>query len=330
LSMAKRVLGRLRQVGGWALIVVGSLFLLVTIIPFAQGNLPAGIAGLVISMAFLWSGTWLLQRPARVNALTDRILKGGPYLQGRDLRIPYLLGTIPFSIFLLVVTALGSVLTAFFAISVFFIIPLMTWYLLTEWAAKWVLLKFIRNPNFHNLLNRFVKSHRQASECFFDNVTRSPTIWRRFLRVAIFSLALPAAIISLTNISPATTFNAFGEFLLLVVFVFSLPSLLYTVLWVYEDSGLRYYDAAGAIVDVPITKLVDFVTGIVGLTTIIRFLQLITGSLFQASSIGIGLSFTLLAPILLAVTVFQHRMEGAIVRNLRDSKIVPQKHITIT
>jgi len=58
-----------------------------------------------------------------VIALTVRILKGGPYLQGRDLRIPYLLGTIPFSIFLLVVIALGSVLTAFFAIIVFFIIP---------------------------------------------------------------------------------------------------------------------------------------------------------------------------------------------------------------
>lgn len=328
--MAKKVLSRLRQVGGWALIIVGSLFLLVTIIPFVQGNLPAGIAGLVISAALLWPGTWLLQRPKGVIALTVRILKGGPYLQGRDLRIPYLLGTIPFSIFLLVVIALGSVLTAFFAIIVFFIIPLMTWYPLTGWAAKWVLLKFIRNPNFHNLLTRFVKSHRQASECFFDNVTRSPSIWRRFLRVAIFSLALPAAIISLTNVSPASEFNAFGEFLLLVVVVFSLPSLLYTVLWVYEDSGLRYYDATGAIVDVPITKLVDLVTGIVGFTTIIRFLQLITGNLFQASSIGIGLSFTLVSPILLAVTIFQHRMEGAIVRNLRGSKIVPQKHITIT
>src|SRR2546426_3994814 len=328
--MAKKVLSRLRQVGGWALIIVGSLFLLVTIIPFVQGNLPAGIAGLVISAALLWPGTWLLQRPKGVIALTVRILKGGPYLQGRDLRIPYLLGTIPFSIFLLVVIALASVLTAFFAIIVFFISPLMTWSPLTGWAAKWVLLKFIRNPNFHNLLTRFVKSHRQASECFFDNVTRSPSIWRRFLRVAIFSLALPAAIISLTNVSPASEFNAFGEFLLLVVVVFSLPSLLYTVLWVYEDSGLRYYDATGAIVDVPITKLVDLVTGIVGFTTIIRFLQLITGNLFQASSIGIGLSFTLVSPILLAVTIFQHRMEGAIVRNLRGSKIVPQKHITIT
>lgn len=327
--MAKKVLSPLRKVGGWALIVVGSLFLLVTIVAFVLGNFPAGIGGLAISTAFLWPGTWLLQRPERVIVLTERILKGGPYLQGRDLRVPYLLGTIPFSIFLLVVIALGSVVTAIFAIFVFFIIPLMTWYLLTGWAAKWVLLKFILNPNFHNLLTRFVKSHRQASECFFDNVTRSPTIWRRFFRVAIFSLALPAAIISLTNVSPATAFNAFGEFLSLVVVVFSLPSLLYTVLWVYEDSGLRYYDAAGAIVGVPITKFVDFVTGIVGLTTIIRFLQLTTGSLFQASSFGIGLSFTLVSPILLAVTIFQHRMEGSIVRNLRGSKIVPQKHITI-
>ncbi len=327
--MAKKVLSRLRKVGGWALIGFGSLFLLITIIPFVQGNFPAGIAGLALSTLFLWPGTWLLQRPKRWIALSDRILKGGPYLQGRDLRVPYLLGTIPFSIFLLVVIALGSVITAIFAITVFFIIPLMTWYLLTGWAAKWVLQKFIQNPDFHNVLTRFDKSHRQASECFFDNVTRFPSIWRRFFRVAIFSLALPAAIVSLTNVTYGTAFNAFGEFLLLVVVVFSLPSLLYTVLWVYEDSGLRYYDASGAIVDVPISKFVDLVTGIVGLTTIIRFLQLITGSLFQASAYGIGLSFTLVSPILLAVTIFQHRMEGTIVRNLRGSNIVPQKHITI-
>ncbi len=330
MNIAKKVLSVLRQVAGWALVVLGALFLLVTIIPFIQGNLPAGIAGLVIGTVFLWPGFWFLQRPKGMIALTNRILKGGPYLQGRDLRIPYLLGTIPFATFLVVVIALGSVLEALFAISVFFVIPLMTWYLLTGWAAKWVLLKFIRNPNFHNFLTQFVKSHRPASECFFDNIMGSPTIWRRFLRVSIFSLALPAAIISLTSVSPATTFNAFSEFLLLVIVVFSFPSLLYTVLWVYEDSGLRYYDSAAAIVEVPISKFVDFVTGIVGLTTIIRFLQLITGSLFQASSFGIGLSFTLVSPILLAVTIFQHKMEGAIVRNLRASKIVPQKQITIT
>ena len=110
----------------------------------------------------------------------------------------------------------------------------------------------------------------------------------------------------------------------------SLPSLLYAVLWVYEDSGLRYYDSAGAIVDVPITRFVDFVTGIVGLTTIFRFLQLITGGLFQASSIGFGIVFSLVSPILLAVTVFHHKMEAAIVKDLRESKIVPEKHVTIT
>jgi len=328
--MPKKVLRVLQQVAGGALIFFGALFLLVTIIPFAQGNLSAGITGLVISAVFLWAGSWILRRPRKVIALTNWIFKGGPYLQGRDLRIPYLLGTIPFSIFLLLLIALGSLIAAIFYIFVFFIIPLLTWYLLTGRMAKLGLSKFIQNPGFHNLLTRFVKSHRRASECFFDNVTRPPPIWRRFIRVAIFSLALSAGIVSLTNASPTTEFSALSEFLLLVVFIFSLPSLLYAVLWVYEDSGLRYYDSAGAIVDVPITRFVDFVTGIVGLTTIFRFLQLITGGLFQASSIGFGIVFTLLSPILLAVTVFHHKMEAAIVKDLRESKIVPEKHVTIT
>jgi len=106
--MPKKVLRVLRQVAGGAVIFFGALFLLVTIIAFAQGNLSARITGLVFSAVFLWAGSWILQRPRKVIALTNWIFKGGPYLQGRDLRIPYLLGTIPFSIFSLVLIALGS------------------------------------------------------------------------------------------------------------------------------------------------------------------------------------------------------------------------------
>src|SRR6267143_4687270 len=112
--MPKKALRVLQQAAGGALIFFGALFLLVTIIPFAQGNPSAGITGLVISAVFLWAGSWILERPRKIITLTNCIFKGGPYLQGRDLRIPYLLGTIPFSIFFLVLIALGSLFAALF------------------------------------------------------------------------------------------------------------------------------------------------------------------------------------------------------------------------
>jgi hypothetical protein len=323
-----RILAILRKIVGAVLVLLSSLFLLVSLFAFVVGAIPAGLFGLTLSAGMLWTGLWCLQRPSVIR-LHSRIFTGGPYLRGRDLRIPYLVGAIPFVILCLLFLVLGSIAGAVFSIVFVFLFPLGTWRLLTNRLARFVFLKVVRSERLRHFLTVLSRKEEQVPTYFFASVTRRPIIWRRFLRVAIFSLALSAAVISYTNIGPQTQITATGEVALLGIIVLALPSLVYAVLWVYEDSGLRYYDSTGAMVSVPISRSVDLVTGLVGIGTFIRFVQLISANAIQASANAFALLFFLLSPILLAVTIFHHKMEPQMITNLRESGVAPIAQITI-
>jgi hypothetical protein len=147
--------------------------------------------------------------------------------------------------------------------------------------------------------------------------------------VVIFNYALAAALVSFTNVGPQTQIVAGGEFIVLGIVALAIPSLGYAVMWVYEDSGLRYYDAEKTIISVPISKGVDLVTGVVGIGTFLHFVNLISNNPVQASSIVFALSFILLSPILLAVTIFHHKMEPRMIMSFRESQIAQAAEITI-
>src|SRR5207249_4195490 len=210
-----------------------------------------------------------------------------------------------------------------------FLFPLGTWRLFTNRLARLVFLKIVKGEGFHHFLGVLFRKERQVPTFFFASVAKRPIIWRRVLRVVIFSYALSAAVISFTNIGPQTQIAAGGEFIVLGIIVLVIPSLVYAILWVYEDSGLRYYDSRKALVSVPISKTVDLVTGVVGIGTFVRFIELISNSAVQASSITLALSFVLLSPILLAVTIFHHKMEPRMVTSLRESQVAQTAQITV-
>src|SRR5207248_1792169 len=60
-----------------------------------------------------------------------------------------------------------------------------------------------------------------------------------------------------------------------------------------------------------------------------RLVEVITVSPVQASALALAISFILLSPILLVVTIFHHKLEPKIVSRLRESGIAESAEVTL-
>jgi hypothetical protein len=146
----------------------------------------------------------------------------------------------------------------------------------------------------------------------------------------IFTYSLAAlALPYLTSLDVAHQVQAEVIFAFLSVPVVAIPGLIYVVMWIYQDSGLRYFDSRGVVVDIPGSRAANLITGFASLGTFLRVAEALGGTLGGAASTIFVVSFFLISPFLILVTVFHHRFEGRILNRLMSSMGIQQAEIRI-
>jgi len=85
-------------------------------------------------------------------------------------------------------------------------------------------------------------------------------------------------------------------FAVVAIIALSVPSLVYVVEWVYEDSGLRSYDSAGTNMDAPGSTLVSLMTVVVGISAFLRLVEQLGGNSLTDIRYAIGPVLSLLSP----------------------------------
>jgi len=331
LGVKSKILKIAKWILAVALIAFGFLFAATALYDFLVGTYSLGIAGLILSVLLLSAGLLVLGKLERLRE-AKKLFGGGPYSRNRDLRAPYLIGGLLFSIIIL--ASLGitrGVVVPIFLAFYFLGFPLGSWYVLSGPAARIIFVKFISSKRVNGYLSIVLRERRQLPEYFLTSYGATPSIWTRFAQVVFFSFALTAALLPfVVALNTANQVIAEGLFVLVGIAVLAIPSLVYVVLWVYEDSGLRSYDSAKAMMRVPASEAVSLVTRVVGIGAFLRFVQVITSSSAQASGLALAIAFLLLSPILLVVTIYHHKLQPKIVTKFRETKIARDAQVTIT
>ena len=133
----------------------------------------------------------------------------------------------------------------------------------------------------------------------------------------------------ITSLTISNQIVAGGLFILIGIAVLAIPGLAYVVLWIYTDSGLRIYSQNDTIVDVPASKVIDLITGFASIRTFFAVIEKLGGGLGIATALALVISFFLLSPILLVVTIFHHKLQDDLLTKLRSSHIAENAQIAI-
>jgi hypothetical protein len=312
------------------LFVLALFFAGVGILDFQRGSAAGGFVGIVFFAILLFGALWIVGKPRKLRGFTAKFFVGGPYSHGQDLRTQYVVGGALFALFLFGFAYLGGAGVTIFAAIYFLAFPLASWFYLSSPIAKLVFAKLVKNERANQYIARMLRQDYTHPRFFFAQYTGKPNVWRRFSQTVIFSFALTAFLLPyLVFLSPSNQILAGGVFIIVGVVSVAIPSLMLVIVWVYEDSGLRYYDSSTATVNIPTAKAQGLLTGLVGIGAFFRLVYVIGGSSFEASAIAVALSFFLLTPTLLIVTIFHHKLEDQVVTKLRAYHLAENAEVRI-
>ena len=322
MTLAKTLWLIARWVIGITILVFAFLFAGVGIADLVLANYALGLVGLFFFAILLPVGLWVIGRPRRLRVLAKGVSAGEPYSRGRDFRVPYVVGGFLFAIILLLTLAIGGIGVAIILAAYFLGFPLGSWYFLSGPTAKLVFVRIIKSERVNRLISRVLRKDRELPRFFFAEYEAKPSIWLRFLRVVVFSFALTAALLPfVVTLNTASQIADEGLFVIIGIPILAIPSLMYVILWIYEDSGLRSFDSNSTLISVPGSKAQSLITSFVGIGAFLRLVEVVTSNAVQASALALAISFILLSPILLVVTIFHHKLEPKIVSMLRESRI---------
>ena len=310
------------------------VFLDVAALGFSRGASGVGSIGVILSLFLLVVALRILGGPRRIGPFLQRAIRGGPPIQGRELKARYYMGIVFFAFVLLLFIVISGPIqgpAVDLVVAGYFLgFPLLTWRFLPERIARFVVVHFFRGKLFHQILSVVFRKKRQPSRLFFTPHSDRPLVLWRFGQVVIFTYSLAALTLPyLTSLEVANQVHAEVIFAFLSVPVVAIPGLIYVVMWTYHDSGLRYFDSTGSVVGVPGSKTANLITGFASLGTFLRVAEALGGNLGGAASTIFVVSFFLLSPLLILVTVFHHRFEDRILNRLISSLEIEQAEIRI-
>jgi hypothetical protein len=197
-------------------------------------------------------------------------------------------------------------------------------------VASFVIRHIFRGKLLLLLLSAIRRKEQQPPHLFFTTQSNRPVVLWRFGQVVVFTFSLTAlALPYVTSLSSANQIQAEVVFVFLSVPILAVLGLSYVVMWVYQDSGLRYHDSKGAVVGIPGSQAANFITGFASLGTFLRVAEALGGTLGGAALIIFLVSFFLLSPFLIVVTVFHHRFEGPILDRLMSNLEIEEAEIRI-
>ena len=198
-------------------------------------------------------------------------------------------------------------------ILVFYVgVPLLTWSLIVHRLASFVL----------GLICRFRES--SGHQYYFEKQVGMPGVKRRILRdfrVLAFVFLLSALIVpELTQVTPDNLVIVSNEFIYIAIFLLAVPSSIYVLLWVLEDSGLRCHNTSRITVTVPAAWTTRWLASVGSVGAFISFAVAMGGSIDRAVSLAFTLIISLLPSCILAPTLFYRRLEPGIITKIRQSK----------
>jgi hypothetical protein len=309
-------------------------FLDVAAVDFSKGMDGPGAVGLFLSILLLGAAMRILGGPKKIGPLVQRVVRSGPPIQGRGLKVRYYVAVGLFALVLLLFVAIGGPIKGpavdVVVVAYFLGFPLLTWRFLPERIARFLIVHFFRGKLYHRVLSAVLRKKQEPSRLFFTANAGRQIVLLRFGQVVIFTYSLAAlALPYLTSLDVAHQVQAEVIFAFLSVPVVAIPGLIYVVMWTYQDSGMRYFDSRGVVVGIPGSRAANLITGFASLGTFLRVAEALGGTLGGAASTIFVLSFFLLSPFLILVTVFHHRFEGRILNRLMPSVGIEQAQIRI-
>ena len=191
-------------------------------------------------------------------------------------------------------------------------VPLLFWSLVVDRLASLVL----------RLICRFRES--SGHQYYFERQVGMPGVKRRLLRdfrVLAFVFLLSALIVpQVTQVAPENLVLVSNEFIYVAIFLLAIPSSIYVLLWVLEDSGLRCHNTSRITVTVPAAWTSRWLASIGSVGAFVSFAVAMGGSLDRAVSLAFTLLVSLLPSCILAPTLFYRRLEPGIIAKIRQSK----------
>jgi hypothetical protein len=191
-------------------------------------------------------------------------------------------------------------------------IPLLVWSILVPRLASLVL----------RLICRFRES--SGHQYYFEKQVGKPGVSRRLLRdfrILTFVFLLSALLVpQLTDVSPQNFILVSNAFVYTAIFLLAVPSSIYVLLWVLEDSGLRCHNTGRITVTVPAAWTSRWLASIGSVGAFVSFAVAMGGNLDRAFSLAFTLLISLLPSCILAPTLFYRRLEPGIIARIRQSK----------
>jgi hypothetical protein len=273
-----------------------------------------------------------LGRWKRVGTFLRHPSKGGPYSKGRDLRRHYVSGGTLFALLMIGFLSRGlpGLMTAPLVALYFLGFPLLTWRYLSVPIARFTISYVVQGKLVNRLLSIISRSERKVPRVFFAEQVFTASVGWRFFQVILLCFSLSSVILpNITSLTVSNQIAAGGFFIIIGIAVLAIPGLAYVILWLYTDSGLRIYAQNDEVVEIPASKIINLITGFAGIGTFLSVIEKLGGGLGVATAIAFVISFFLLSPILLVVTIFHHRLQDNLLTKLRSSRIAEKAQIAI-
>lgn len=211
----------------------------------------------------------------------------------------------------------GFLLTVIFFLGV----PLGCWRLTASRGANRVFSRIVVRKLHEKFMKRVGVPGSFQSEYVLVGTPRLPNnlVWRLIQVISVVFLIASDATLLLKPPSPMTEVNYF--------FAFGFVSLsgvapFIVLLWVYEDAGLRRYDANDNTVSKVGTWLEAFFVGTGVATSFLKFALSLGGGTIEAVGAVTALFLTLVPPCLIVTVIFHREVQAKYVRKFLSSESV--------
>jgi hypothetical protein len=181
-------------------------------------------------------------------------------------------------------------------------------------------------PRLASLVLRLICRFRESSghQYYFERQVGKPGVSRRLLRdfrVLAFVFLLSALLVpQVADVTPQNFVLVSNAFIYTAIFLLAIPSSIYVLLWVLEDSGLRCHNIGRVTVTVPASWTSRWLASIGSVGAFVSFAVALGGSLDRAFSLAFTLLISLLPSCVLAPTLFYRRLEPGIIAKIRQSR----------